>query len=176
MTAEDPFALTQAAARTVYARRPEVAAALDTVRGAMRASGTLSPRLVELVRLRVAFHNQCRSCMALRYEPDLVDEELVCSLERPAELPGLTDAERAALDYADRFATNHLSIDDGVRDRLREHFDEGEIVELSMRCAMFVGFGRMAATLNLVDHLPESFRGADGRPVTPWGHAAVLTA
>jgi alkylhydroperoxidase family enzyme len=173
MRTEDPFALTQGAARAVYARRPEVSAALDTVRAAMRDSGTLPPRLVELVRLRVAFHNQCRSCMALRYQPDLVDEDLVCSLERPAELPGLTDAERAALDYADRFATNHLSIDDGVRERLRAYFDEGEIVELSMRCAMFVGFGRMAATLQLVEHLPESFR--EPGPVTPWGRESVLT-
>jgi|SRR4051794_22442231 len=173
MTGEDPFALTQEAARAVYARRPAVAAALDEVRAALRETGSLSPRLVELLRLRVAFHNQCRSCMALRYEPDLVDEDLVCSLERPAELPGLTDAEREALDFADRFATNHLSIDDAVRARLREHFDEGEIVELSMRCAMFVGFGRMAATLRLVDHLPESFR--ENGVVTPWGHDAVLT-
>src|ERR1700759_1011617 len=174
MSTEDPFALTQAAARAVYAQRPEVAGALETVPAAMRDSGTLPPRLVELVRLRVAFHNQCRSCMALRYQPDLIDEDLVCSLERPAEMPGLTDAERAALDFADRFATHHRSSDDAVRARLREHFDEGEIVELSMRCAMFVGFGRMAATLRLVDHLPESFR--EPGPVTPWGHDAVLAS
>src|SRR3546814_20367163 len=82
-----------------------------------------------LVRLRIAFHNQCRSCMAIRYRDAVaagVDETLVCSLERPAEAPALTAAERLALDYADRFATDHLSIDDAIYEPLREHFYEGQ--------------------------------------------------
>ena len=50
----------------IMTRRPEVAQALGGLNAALRASGTLSPRLLELVRLRIAFHNQCRSCMAVR--------------------------------------------------------------------------------------------------------------
>jgi alkylhydroperoxidase family enzyme len=128
------------------------------------------------VRLRVAYRNQCRSCMAMRYEPDLVSEELVCSLERPQEAEDLTPLERAALDYADRFATDHLSIDHALYTRLREHLSEGEIVELGTRCAIFVGFGRLAASWHLVDDLPESFRAQESGPVVPWGHETVLTA
>ena len=55
---------------------------------------------------------------------DGLTEDAVCSLERPAEAPDLTEAERAALRFADLFATNHLSIDDGVYDDLRNHFSE----------------------------------------------------
>jgi alkylhydroperoxidase family enzyme len=168
----DPFVRTRERARAIAAHRPEVAAALDSARAALKATGTLSPRLVELVRLRVAFHNQCRSCMAVRYQPELVDEDLVCSLERPQEAPDLTPAERAALEYADRFACDHLSIDAALYDELRRHFDEGEIVELGTRCAMFVGFGRLAATWHMVADLPVSFR-TDGE-VAPWGHPTVL--
>ena len=40
----------------------------------------------------------------------------------------LTPAERAALRFADLFATNHLAIDDAVYDDLRLHFTEGELV------------------------------------------------
>ena len=61
---------------------------------ALREHRLLPDRLVELVRLRVAFWNQCRSCMAVRYEEGVDDgltEELVCSLERPYEAPDLSE-------------------------------------------------------------------------------------
>ena len=77
--------------------------------------GELRPRLQELIRLRIAFHNQCRTCMAVRYEDAIADgvtEDLVCSLQRPHEADDLTDADRVALRFADLFATNHLAIDE----------------------------------------------------------------
>ena len=58
-------------------------------------------------------------------------------------------------------------------ERLRAHFDDGEIVELGTRCAMMVGFGRLAATWHMVEDLPESFR--SGGDVAPWGHDCVLS-
>jgi AhpD family alkylhydroperoxidase len=143
---------------------------------AINSSGTLSPRLIELIRLRIAFHNQCRSCMAIRYAnavEDGVDEELVCSLEKPQEAEDLSPAERAALRFADLFATNHLAIDDAVYDELREHFTEGELVEIGLNCAIDVGMGRLAATWQVTEDLPERFQDDDAL-VTPWGGKAVV--
>ena len=57
---------------------------------------------------------------------DGLTEDLVCSLEQAAEADDLSPAERAALRFADLFATNHLAIDDAVYDDLREHFTEGD--------------------------------------------------
>ncbi len=142
----------------------------------LRDHRTLPARLVELVRLRIAFHNQCRSCMAIRYQvavDDGVDEALVCSLEKPYEADDLTPAEVVALRYADLFATDHLAIDDTTYDGLREHFTEAEIVELGLNCAMFVGMGRLAATWDVVDQLPERFQARDAGPITPWGSGAL---
>ena len=154
---------------SLYDHRPESNAALKKLGGAIAAEGTLSPRLLELVRLRVGFHNQCRTCMAVRYQTELVSDDLVCSLERPAEADELTEQERGALRYADLLATHHLAIDGAVYDSLREHFDEGQIVELGMFCAFSVGFGRLLATWKVTEHLPEWFQSDDGI-VTPWGH------
>lgn len=158
------------------ATRPERVQTLVTFFGAWMTNTSLAPRLVELVRLRIAFHNQCRSCMAMRYGHatlDGVDEALVCSLEKPEEAPNLTDADRAALDYADRLATDHLSIDDAVYDNLRAHYSEGEIVELGQIAAICVGLGRLDATWDLRDDLPEHFKeqgpASSGTIVTPWG-------
>jgi AhpD family alkylhydroperoxidase len=164
--------------RDVFAilnHRPEAAKALANAIDAVYSTGTLSPRLMELIRIRIAFHNQCRSCMAIRFSEAIdhgVDDNLVCSLEKPAEAPDLSEAERAALRYADLFATNHLAIDDAVYDDLRKYFDEGEIVELGLKCALCVGSGRLAATWHVVDHLPDRFK-ADG-VVTPWGGSQLV--
>ena len=98
------------AADGIKAHVPGVSAAITAVLQALQTSGSLPPRLIELLRIRIAFHNQCRLCMSGRYRPDLVSEDLVCSLERPADGPGLTDAERAALKFGDLFATDHLAI------------------------------------------------------------------
>ena len=161
----------------IYAHRPELAKGYVALTSATRAHRSLPARLLELVRLRVAFHNQCRSCMAVRYAgavADGVTEELVCSLERPEEADDLTDAERAALRFADLFANNHLAIDDVVLDDLRRHFSEPEIVELGMNVAMFVGFGRLSAVWHMVDELPERFQDDAGGSVTPWGPDAIV--
>jgi AhpD family alkylhydroperoxidase len=171
----DPADQIGLALQGILAHRPEAAAALSAYTMAWATTTTLSPRLIELVRLRIAFHNQCRSCMAVRYRAgvdDGVTEDLVCSLARPAEAPDLTDAERAALRFADLFATDHLAIDDAVYDELRRHFTEGELVDLGLHCANCVGVGRLAATWSVTDALPERFR-ATGE-VTPWGPGAVF--
>ena len=159
----------------IFAHTPRAAIGMVQFAAALRANRLLSDRLTELVRLRIAFHNQCRSCMAIRYQSataDGVDEALVCSLERPAEAPGLSPADRAALDYADRFATDHLSIDDATYDGLRAHFTEAEIVELGMWTAFCVGFGRLGATLDMTEELPDGFQDKS-RTLTPWGEDAV---
>jgi AhpD family alkylhydroperoxidase len=161
--------------KRVYARRPELAAALGRYMETLATNRVLPDRLIELVRIRIAFHNQCRSCMAVRYATGAVGgvtEDLVCSLEQPETAADLTEAERAAIAYADLLATDHLTVDDAVFDRLRQHFSEDEIVELCLNAALFVGMGRTTMTLDLTDDLPERFR-APGR-VTPWGVGDVL--
>ncbi len=159
----------------VYAHRPELAAAYANFMSVLRAPGLTPPRLRELLRIRVAFHNQCRSCMAVRYDDaaqDGVDEELVCQLEAPEEAPDLTEAERAALRFADRLATDHLAIDDALFVRLQEHYSVPEIVEIGLQVAAYVGFGRLSSAWDLVDELPERFHDREA-PVTPWGEDAI---
>lgn len=173
--ADDATPLEQGLLR-VFAHRAPLAKGMIQFAGALELHRTLPKRLVELVRLRVAFHNQCRSCMAIRYKnavADGVTEAVVCSLARPEDAADLTATERCAIDYADRFATAHLSIDDATYAALRAHFTEPEIVELGMTVAFFVGFGRLAATLDMTEELPAAFRDYS-RPLTPWGEESIV--
>ena len=153
-----------------FAHCPEQALGLMGFGGALKHNRTLPERLVELVRLRVAFFNQCRSCMAIRYSDAVADgvtEGLVCSLERPQEAANLTAAEKAAIRYGELMASDHLAIDDAIYADLRAHFSEAQIVELGMTVAFFVGFGRLAATWHMVEELPEAFKTAE--TIAPWG-------
>ena len=159
----------------IFGHCPEMAAGLNAFAASLKVNRTLPERMIELVRLRVAFHNQCRSCMAIRYPDAVADgltEELVCSLERPMEADDLDERERLAIRYGELMATNHLAIDDAFHDRLRELFTEPEIVELGLNVALFVGVGRLSATWDMVDELPDRFR-AEGT-VVPWGDDAIV--
>jgi AhpD family alkylhydroperoxidase len=181
---EGLLALTQAAGATpleqgmtrVLAHAPEVAKAVVIFGGSLFQNATLPRRLIELIRLRIAFHNQCRSCMAVRYQSAVEDgltEDMVCSLQRPLEAPDLTDGERAAIAYADISATDHFSINDQTYANLKKYFSEAEIVELAAFIAYFIGFGRLAASMNMIEELPAEFQDTSER-IAPWSQQSVL--
>jgi AhpD family alkylhydroperoxidase len=160
----------------VMAHAPHMVKALGAYSRMAQQGRKLPARLLELVRLRIAFHNQCRSCMAMRYQSAVNDgltEAMVCSLEKPMEATDLNEREKAALAYADTFATNHLAIDDDTYANLRKYFTEPEMVELGMSLAFFLGLGRLAATWDMVEELPKSFQDKS-RKAAPWTDGAVV--
>jgi alkylhydroperoxidase family enzyme len=162
----------------VFAQAPHIAGPYIEFMSAVRANRQLPARLVELVRLRVAFHNQCRTCMSLRYTSDdgaaAVGEGLVCSLEKPEEAADLSYAEKAAITLADLMATDHLAVDDALFERLRQYFSPGELMELCFRIAGFVGYGRMLAVLAITDDLPAAY-GDLSQQVAPWTTTGAQT-
>ena len=177
MTAADSGTALEQGIMRMFAHTPEISKGLVAFGGAMKSHRSLPDKLVELVRLRVAFHNQCRSCMAIRYQDGVdagIDEDLVCSLEKPKEAEDLSDAEKAAIENGELFATNHLAIDDSVYENLRKYFSEAEVVELSITVAWFVGFGRLAATYHMVEELPEAFQNENSEKLTPWNEDSII--
>ena len=57
-------------------------------------------------------------------------EKLLAVVETP--LPDMFDeVERLALEYADRITLSNLDVDDAFFERLRKHFDDDTIVELT---------------------------------------------
>ena len=159
-----------------FAHVPDLVPGLVAFSGGLKRNRTLPERLVELMRLRIAFFNQCRSCMAIRYTDAVNDgltEELVCSLEQPEEAEDLSDAEKAAVRFGELMATDHLRIDDAMYAELRAYFSQAQIVELGMTAAFFVGFGRLAATYHMVEELPQAFQEAEAK-LSPWGNDAIV--
>lgn len=175
MAADEATAIEQGMFR-VLAHRPALAKSVAAFAGGLFGNHLLPRRLIELVRLRVAFHNQCRSCMAIRYHSAMDDgltEGMVCSLERPQEAKDLSAAEKAALLYADRSSTDHFSIDDEMFDDLRQYFSEPEIIELGVFVAFFIGFGRLLACWDMTEELPEGFQSGKDKIVAPWAEESI---
>lgn len=111
----------------------------------------LTPRLKELVRLRIAILNGCLTCQSARLAPDHVPELQATGIwaEDFAENLDYSPAERAAVEFAERMAVDHHNIGDADMEVLREHFDDAEILELMMMAGQYIGFGRTLAILQL---------------------------
>jgi hypothetical protein len=68
------------------------------------------------------------------------------------------------LEYADRFARDHESIDDGLMERLCAALEPVEVLELSVTVARHLGMGRITRVLRL-DHDSCPLPGAEsGEP------------
>jgi AhpD family alkylhydroperoxidase len=130
--------------------RPEFAKAVGGFDAAVWNS-SLDWRLHELVRMRVATVNECTVCLGWRtpmaVDAGVTDEDLaaVADLDDPRFSP----TERVALEFTARFCTDAARIDDDLLARLQEHFDPGEIVELTLVIAKYLALGRFMQVLGL---------------------------
>jgi AhpD family alkylhydroperoxidase len=134
-----------------FALRPELSAGANAYDQAVWQS-TLDWRLHELVRMRVAQINQCTVCLSWRTpqaEAAGITEELLANVHRASEADGFTAAEVIAIDYAAQFATDSANISDAFMARLAEHFDSGEIVELTLVIGKYLALGRFMQVLGL---------------------------
>ena len=128
----------------VWAYRPAAAKAQLRLYAEFFDRGILSSRVMELVRLRIASLNDCEACKTARKSDDVSEEEIACLA---SDDPRFTEPERAALRFAELFAADHFSLDEGVFTELARHYSNEEIVELGLFAALMLGNGRLAYVL-----------------------------
>lgn len=112
-------------------------------------NAVLEPRLKELVRLRIATLNGCRTCKAARLAEDHLSEDEAVGVDRYQESATYTERERTAIALAERMALDHFSIDDEYLAQVLDVFDRNEFLELTMLAGQYIGFGRLLAVLQL---------------------------
>jgi alkylhydroperoxidase family enzyme len=78
-----------------------------------------------------------------------VTEEMYAHVAEAAERDEYSEQEKVAVEYAERFALDHLSIDDAFFERLHEHFDAPAILDLTICVADYLAFGRLTQVLKL---------------------------
>ncbi len=127
-------------------------AAMRLVEAAYNKS-ILPVRVREAARMRIAQLNECTVCLAFR--ADTVREQgLGEDFYGAIGASGngrLSEQERVAVEYAERFVLDHTSIDDECIERLRGVFSDPEILDLTICCSAFLGLGRTLRALGITD-------------------------
>ena len=117
----------------------------------LRDEGELPQRLVEIAVVATSEANRCKYCVA-HHAPVLkglgLAAETVTRILDP-DVPGLDERERLVRDYAVLVTEQPGRIRDNVFERLRKHFSERQIVELTARIAVCGVFNRMNDALQI---------------------------
>ena len=63
--------------------------------------------------------------------------------------PAFTEAERIAIEFAEKFAVDRASIDSAFFDRMRAHFSDEEIPEISICVGTWLSLGRITKIMDV---------------------------
>ncbi|MFL6091070.1 MAG: carboxymuconolactone decarboxylase family protein [Aeromicrobium sp.] len=101
----------------------------------MYTRGLLSVREREAARISIARINNCNICLNLRSDEGL-DEAFY-------DGAGRSIREELAAEFATRFASDHLAIDDELWSRLHGAYSDDELVDLGLSVASWLALGRV---------------------------------
>jgi AhpD family alkylhydroperoxidase len=135
-------------------KSPDLGAAMANFSRAVYTKGRLPMRVREAARIVIAHANECVVCQNTRdseAEAAGVDEALYEHAPEWRTWPGYSEAERTAMEFAYRFATDHTALrdDEDFWERASEHFNDELLTDLAISCAMWVGMGRLLRTLDI---------------------------
>lgn len=118
------------------ANRPEVLKNFVPLYGAVTGPGTVERRVKELVYLTCSYANECAFCTAGHvksgHKAGITEEEMQ-ALQTEQD-HGFSESERAAIQYA-RELTQTAAADES-REKLFEHFNDEQVVEITLVAAM----------------------------------------
>jgi len=135
----------------VFAHRP---AALRHIMGLlleMADNPILNKRHLEIAIVTVSAINRCDYCVA-HHGPRLLDFGLsraVVDHILDDDCPELDPIDRLVRDYAAQVTRDHNRVPDRLFDALRDHFDEAQIVELTLRITLCTFFNKFNDVMQL---------------------------
>lgn len=119
----------------------------------VRHSG-LEPLLLELVKVRSSQINGCAYCLDMHTKDARAlgeTEQRLYTVAAWREAPFFTDRERAALDWTEAVTLiSQTGAPDDVYQRLKQHFSEAEIVNLTMAIVTINAWNRLAVSFRAV--------------------------
>lgn len=130
--------------------------ALMSLEAYLQHHSGLETKLLDLVKLRASQINGCAYCIDM-HSKDLraagETEQRIYELNAWRETPFYSDRERAALEWTEAVTLiSHSHVPDELYERVRQHFNEDELVNLTLA----------VATINVWNRLAISFRTVPG--------------
>jgi AhpD family alkylhydroperoxidase len=152
----------------MYAHAPRLLWGIAQLEQATAKLNRLDHRLGLLAELKAATLTNCEYCIDIGSQiarrGGLSDKELLAlPTYRNSDL--FTDREKLVLDYAVGMSRTPVDVPDELFDRLREHFDEAQLVELTHLIALenmrgrfnlALGIGAAGFTEGMVCAVPEA--------------------
>ncbi len=132
--------------------RPKMAAGMGKLSEAVYGNSQLSVREREAARWTIALINDCAVCRDTRARDGEVvgaGEPFYAEVSDWRHALGLSDRERLAAEFAERFALDHLAMDDDLWDRLHAAYGDDELADLTICCGTFLGMGRTLAVVGV---------------------------
>ncbi len=136
-----------------YKAAPEALKALTALEGYVQKSG-IEPLLLDLIKTRASQINGCAYCIHMHTVEARAHgerEERLYLLNAWRESPLYTERERAALAWTEAVtlvADGHVP--DDVYEEARRHFEETELVNLTVAVATINAWNRMAISFGAV--------------------------
>jgi AhpD family alkylhydroperoxidase len=137
----------------LMAHAPGLLAAYGRLEQATAKLHSVDKRLSDLAELKAATLTNCEYCIDLgsqiaRHRSNLTDEQLL-ALPRYRESELFTELEKLVLDYAVAISRTPVDVPDALFARLREHFDDAQLVELTYVIALENLRGRFNLALGI---------------------------
>jgi alkylhydroperoxidase family enzyme len=134
LTGRDPQTGTGIEPMEIWAHQPKMMTGMGRFNQAVRRGKTVSERIRNLVELKGAQMIGCEFCVDLGSQicrnSGLSDSELL-ALPRYQSSDLFTDREKAALDYTVGVMRTPVEVSDEVFARMKEHFSDKQLVELT---------------------------------------------
>ncbi len=141
-------------AALLWARSPRLFLGVAALYGALDRKGSpLEPALRSLLTVRVSQLNHCRFCVDLNSATLLrrgVDEAKLWALDDWRASNLFSARERVALDYAEAMTRSDLEVDDALTARVKEHFDDDAVIELTA----LIAFQNLSSKFNAALGVP----------------------
>ena len=133
---------------------PALGAGLGALSNAVYNHSGLPMRILEAARMRIAIANDCLTCRNARQSRGKdfgVDEAFYDNIREWRTSAGYSDRERMAIEYAERFALNHMGLvdDEDFGLRMHQYYNDADIVSLATCCSLWLGAGRTARVLDV---------------------------
>lgn len=125
---------------------PKVRQHLLAIEAYLHGSG-LEHRLLHLVKTRASQINGCAQCLDMHTQDARAEgesEQRLYTLDAWRETPFFNERERAALEWTEAVTLVATSrVPDEVYDRVRQHFSEQELIELTLAIAQINTWNRL---------------------------------
>jgi len=144
----------------VFAHVPSAVTHLMGLLMELKSQRNVKWRYIELAIVTTSKLNACHYCVQHHMEPLRVEGISDATVERLPEFEnndGLDAVDRLVVEYTIAVTANPQRIADRLFARLRQHFSEAQIVELTMRIALCGFFNRFNDALQIDDELETQF-------------------